>query len=42
MSPPPQPLQPRNLLIPRYGVILANRNPDLVQSIGSYVADEEY
>lgn len=25
-----------------YGTILANRNPDLVQRIGSYVADEEY
>ncbi len=25
-----------------YGAILANRNPELVQSIGSYVADEEY
>jgi amino acid transporter len=25
-----------------YGAILANRNPDLVQRIGSYVADEEY
>jgi hypothetical protein len=25
-----------------YGVILARRNPNLVQSIGSYVADEEY
>jgi len=25
-----------------YGVLLANRSPDLVQRIGSYVADEEY
>jgi amino acid transporter len=25
-----------------YGAILANRSPDLVQRIGSYVADEEY
>ncbi len=25
-----------------YGAILAKRNPDLVQRIGSYVADEEY
>jgi amino acid transporter len=25
-----------------YGVVLAKRNPDLVQRIGSYVADEEY
>jgi amino acid transporter len=25
-----------------YGAILARRNPDLVQRIGSYVADEEY
>jgi amino acid transporter len=25
-----------------YGTILARRNPDLVQRIGSYVADEEY
>ena len=25
-----------------YGAILANRDPDLVQRIGSYVADEEY
>jgi amino acid transporter len=25
-----------------YGVILARRNPNLVQSIGSYVADEDY
>lgn len=25
-----------------YGAILANRNPDLVQRIGSYVADAEY
>jgi hypothetical protein len=25
-----------------YGIILARRSPDLVKSIGSYVADEEY
>jgi hypothetical protein len=25
-----------------YGAVLANRSPDLVQRIGSYVADEEY
>jgi amino acid transporter len=25
-----------------YGIILARRTPDLVQSIGSYIADEEY
>jgi len=25
-----------------YGIILARRNPNLVKSIGSYVADEEY
>jgi hypothetical protein len=25
-----------------YGIILAHRSPDLVQRIGSYVADEEY
>jgi amino acid transporter len=25
-----------------YGIILSKRNPDLVQRIGSYVADEEY
>ena len=25
-----------------YGIILARRSPDLVQTIGSYVADEEY
>jgi hypothetical protein len=25
-----------------YGTILARRSPDLVQSIGCYVADEEY
>jgi len=25
-----------------YGAILAKRDPDLVQRIGSYVADEEY
>jgi len=25
-----------------YGAVLAKRNPDLVQRIGSYVADEEY